>query len=514
MKQFRVIGIVFLVLSLMVSAVYAAPPTKDTEVDFKESYEYSFEEEAEFLKELGVTDALIQTLKAKFNEAVAYEEAQEFDKADQAWEAYYEIIDNNIDLDEFDYEDDFDDEYQDDFELPEDVEAKLNTLLEQVEALEAKEEFDASDKVWEEIDELLEPYYDFEDDYEDDFELPEDVEAKLNTLLEQVEALEAKEDFDAADKVWEEIDELLEPYSDCTDCYEDFSFESLLEELEFEGITLSEDRKTTLETLFNEAIALEEAGEDAEAKWIEFEDLLYDLTGFEGFDENIEIQAVYNVKDGKLVLSTNPEDYMTGQAPKELSQEMRELHQKMWKRASQLIPASQMQYFKSLEIGTDGAEGILASVVELDNLSKWQLFLDTADSIRNGKFTSDFDYTVIHELGHIVTLNSSQLSKDKITGTYATEEGYSKANSYINAFYQTFWQTDKHEDEYERYESNPAHFVSDYAATNIEEDMAESFAEFITKDKPNGNDLKDKKVQFFYNYPELIKMRDEIRSNL
>jgi len=40
-------------------------------------------------------------------------------------------------------------------------------------------------------------------------------------------------------------------------------------------------------------------------------------------------------------------------------------------------------------------------------------------------------------------------------------------------------------------------FVSDYAATNPGEDIAESFATFVLKPAPSGDTLADQKVAFF-----------------
>ncbi len=75
------------------------------------------------------------------------------------------------------------------------------------------------------------------------------------------------------------------------------------------------------------------------------------------------------------------------------------------------------------------------------------------------------------------------------------------------------------EDEYaaaaeEFYLSREDDFVSDYAATSPEEDIAESFATFVLKPKPTGDTLADEKVAFFYDYPELVKLRGEMSGRL
>lgn len=57
-------------------------------------------------------------------------------------------------------------------------------------------------------------------------------------------------------------------------------------------------------------------------------------------------------------------------------------------------------------------------------------------------------------------------------------------------------------------------FITDYAATNPVEDFAETFAFFVVLDKPEDNSIKSKKILFFYDYPEFLKIRDDIRRNI
>jgi hypothetical protein len=63
---------------------------------------------------------------------------------------------------------------------------------------------------------------------------------------------------------------------------------------------------------------------------------------------------------------------------------------------------------------------------------------------------------------------------------------------------------------HEFYTKYPEQFVGEYAATNPEEDIAESWTEFVMRPKPIGTSIADQKVQFFYEYPELVKIRREI----
>ncbi|MEZ4643120.1 MAG: hypothetical protein R3E31_10390 [Chloroflexota bacterium] len=55
-------------------------------------------------------------------------------------------------------------------------------------------------------------------------------------------------------------------------------------------------------------------------------------------------------------------------------------------------------------------------------------------------------------------------------------------------------------------------FVTDYAATNPGEDIAESFTAFILQPKPTEDTLAAEKILFFYDYPELVALRKDLAS--
>ncbi len=67
---------------------------------------------------------------------------------------------------------------------------------------------------------------------------------------------------------------------------------------------------------------------------------------------------------------------------------------------------------------------------------------------------------------------------------------------------------------YAFYEQYQDQFVSDYAPTSPEEDIAEAFSIFIMQPKPAGETIAEEKVLFFYDYPELVELRAELVSRL
>ena len=68
---------------------------------------------------------------------------------------------------------------------------------------------------------------------------------------------------------------------------------------------------------------------------------------------------------------------------------------------------------------------------------------------------------------------------------------------------------DELEDFYKKYKSR---FVSDYAASNPGEDVAEVFAFFIIEPEvPAGNSIADQKIKMMYQNPEMVELRNNIR---
>jgi len=235
-----------------------------------------------------------------------------------------------------------------------------------------------------------------------------------------------------------------------------------------------------------------------------------DYDDYGNYDE--EVLAVYLIEDGDL-------DLYWGEA----SDSEEALYEKMWTQAASLIPDDYETLIIKFEITTDGTDGSVAYICnEDDSLQTWTLSLDPVDSVnRNNKFKSDFDETVIHEFGHLLTLSYDQMD-NSARNTYVAEDGRLKADSYLNMFFQMFWTDiiDEHnqnvdeeseDDVYGFYLDHPNMFVNDYAATNPEEDIAESFTAFIMNNRPTGNQVSDQKVLFFYQFNELVEMREEIR---
>lgn len=304
---------------------------------------------------------------------------------------------------------------------------------------------------------------------------------------------------------------------------------------------IEKDDEEELKSLFMEIIDLDEKLEE---KWkaVELiltkyldEDEIKDIFNednqeYEGELEEGKLVISYRIKDGKITIHEKPE-----LENKEYNKYQNNMmaHRDIWKIIKEIIPSKYLSFLTHFEINTDGKEGELAHVAQTndgDN-SKWIISVDLADIIKNnGKLNKkELTETIVHEFGHLLTLNSNEVDQrqpNETESTFVTAEGITKEKSYINQFYQKFWDDiydewlkieeieddDEYYDEMDKfYEKYKSRFVSDYAATNPGEDIAETFRIFITEKKPKGDTIAEEKVLFLYSFPELVKMRKEIR---
>jgi hypothetical protein len=217
--------------------------------------------------------------------------------------------------------------------------------------------------------------------------------------------------------------------------------------------------------------------------------------------------------------------------------------QAIWNYFTSIIPEKSRGFLTEYSILTDGEGNLLAAVSQsYSDPNRWVLEVDIADAQDYNHLT----FTLIHEFGHLLTLNSGQVTPSMAVfehpedqeiynqevaqcSNYFPGEGCSESDSYINQFYQRFWmdkyaewnQVDAINDDYlyyeklnEFYEKYQDQFVTDYAATNPGEDIAESWTHFVLTPKPQGTTIAEQKILFFYEFPELVQLRQEILNNL
>lgn len=188
-------------------------------------------------------------------------------------------------------------------------------------------------------------------------------------------------------------------------------------------------------------------------------------------------------------------------------------HMDDWVRFNELIPRTyhpEIVLFQPIDSeATGGIDGTVAPAD--DSREHWLLMLDTTGAVE----PHELDRTMVHEYAHLMTLRLAQvpnLDFNCVT-TLSISEGCPNEGSYLDAFADAFYsETRNGDEELDYYEED---FVTEYAATNVIEDIAESFAEWVVHpERWEGDTLADEKVWFFEEYPELVQLKEDIRENL
>ena len=226
--------------------------------------------------------------------------------------------------------------------------------------------------------------------------------------------------------------------------------------------------------------------------------------------------------------------------PDELEDERddRFTHESIWNYFAAIIPPAERELLAGFSIFTDGRGNHLAAVSpRFPNPEEWILQVDILDAEDYYELT----YTLLHEEGHLLTLNAEQVPVSKsiynfpgnetivkqeaeACQQYFTGEGCSQPASYLNQFFIRFWthlypewEQIEQEDRDTRevllkdfYKTYRDQFLTDYAATSPMEDIAESWAFFILSPKPELTSIANEKILFFYEYPELVALRTQI----
>jgi hypothetical protein len=163
---------------------------------------------------------------------------------------------------------------------------------------------------------------------------------------------------------------------------------------------------------------------------------------------------------------------------------------------------------ETFEVFNDASNDSAASVWESSTPGKWHMNVNAAFADDR----KDLIHTMVHEYGHIVTLDTTQV--DKTNGAcpvLTVPEGCVKSGSVLAEFHNAFWagysSTDGADYSADR-------FVSEYAASNTVEDLAETFAYFVLRPKPEGTAIKDQKIQKLYSFQNLVNIRNRIRATL
>ncbi|WP_313019365.1 hypothetical protein [Acetoanaerobium noterae] len=207
-----------------------------------------------------------------------------------------------------------------------------------------------------------------------------------------------------------------------------------------------------------------------------------------------------------------------------------ETYDKIWREIKDKVGTNLLASLDSFIVYSDGKDETLAYVNYIDDkASRWCMAIDIEDSINmeDNSLKEDFYFTIVHELAHVITLNDTQAiyNSEPSFGKYFEEDISFNEDSYLNEFYNRFWtysidesriiqNLDNEDIRYKFFLRHENSFVTDYAATSPSEDIAESFAYFVINEKPMGNEIWEQKIRFFYEFEELVEIKNNIRKRL
>lgn len=175
--------------------------------------------------------------------------------------------------------------------------------------------------------------------------------------------------------------------------------------------------------------------------------------------------------------------------------------------------------FSLLADPANGLGGYVYNQDESGETDKWTMAMNLGFAYENAttydpqEFNEDGAYgnIFVHEFGHIMTLNQKYqfdiLGTGEICNNYENEyEGCSLANSHPNQFNNAFYEVN--------ITNEPTH-VSQYAKTNIIEDLAESFAHYATQENiPTSTTASSgalQKINFIQGRSELANLKSQLR---
>lgn len=213
-----------------------------------------------------------------------------------------------------------------------------------------------------------------------------------------------------------------------------------------------------------------------------------------GHEDEESVLAHYEIKDDELVLTSGVEEGIFN--------DVAEVVLALYDRSK--IDFRELNFQKDVYSHVmvyDGKLGILAN----DLTQMYQPFIIA---------------TLLHEYGHMLTLRLADQTVNE-----NCPDGCFKDESYYSLYYYEFlteyekeWLTggyERPEDRMAFYEKHKDAFVSTYAAVNSYEDIAESFTRFILMPyNENPQSVPENKINFFYQFPELVEYRTFVLKTL
>lgn len=237
--------------------------------------------------------------------------------------------------------------------------------------------------------------------------------------------------------------------------------------------------------------------------------------------------ASYRLDKGHLVAQTLDIGLMGSGIKTHPIETNTRVHQYTWDVVRYIFPPAMLKEIGFLVIYTDGYSGSHGLLTTDPETRKFVLGIDIRDVLRRRKdgriiiSETELAQTLTHELFHSLSLSKKQVThkhnwaaqKDKAHGVASqikscpvgsyTRIGCAKNNSYIGEFMKGFWGRDLNT-WYNALVAEPERgqvigmfragkYVNSYAATDPQEDLAESFSSFVFADRVNVRSLAGKR---------------------
>lgn len=214
-----------------------------------------------------------------------------------------------------------------------------------------------------------------------------------------------------------------------------------------------------------------------------------------------DVTASYEVRgDSIVLLEGDPEPWHAG----------------AWERWVELVPSSSRWRVGRFEAIAGSTDGQLEPVS--DSLQVWILRISELEE-------QVLDVALIHELGHLVSLGPGEVlpntdpSVEDNCVTYFSIEGCAIRGGLFDRFVSEFWDVEVgwkvgSAAAEQRFLDNQDSYVTEYAATNPGEDIAETFVFFVYRLRPTGATITDTKMNLLWEFPDLVELREALRRNL
>ena len=152
--------------------------------------------------------------------------------------------------------------------------------------------------------------------------------------------------------------------------------------------------------------------------------------------------------------------------------------------------------------------------------SQWMLTLNLAWELDRAGYLR----VLIHEYAHLLTFDDGQVDADaQVCVTIVMQEGCLRVGADLHRFDARYWapygsqapdpDSDSSKLAWSMYVRHSADFATPYAATNVAEDFAETFAEFVIRERPDpASGTWARKILFLWDEPAYVEIRERIRA--